>query len=498
MRFFTLMLCLTVMSPAIGQVSPLLSTTWDQTCNYNANCPNAASGGACGKVFTGCGATAMAQVMKFWSHPSTGWGSHSYTPSGYPLQTANFGTTTYNFASMPNNLSGANAAVAQLMHHCGISVDMQYSGTSSNSSFSDLRDALKEYFRYSLTTHNEMKWAHTDSSWAELIKSELDAGRPVLFSGSSHFWVVDGYQYAPALQFHMNWGWGGTYNGWYALNDLTPGSLSFPNSSVIVGIKPALPFEMTPDTFEVSHFASTFNQYEISTEFAFTATTSDSWINIDSASGTVGYHKDNFDVTANNSYFERWGYIVITAGVTIDTIVVHQAGHPSGLDLSTDTLFYTHTGGIQGVDIYCSTSWNITPVVAWATPGSTSGSGLTNVNITVAANSGAQRTHTYSATNGTFTKTLVLVQEASPTAGMKEETIAVTLVYPNPATQRINVIGVRPGTLVVITDMIGRQVWSGIFNGTEMDISSLNPGLYTVTLNLNGFLVETRFIKTNL
>lgn len=54
----------------MSSVSPLLTTTWDQSPYYNDSCP--------GGSVTGCVATAMAQIMKYWSYPAQGVGSSSY------------------------------------------------------------------------------------------------------------------------------------------------------------------------------------------------------------------------------------------------------------------------------------------------------------------------------------------------------------------------------------------------------------------------------------
>ena len=80
-------------------VEPLVETTWNQNYPYNMLCPEDELGNG-GHVYAGCVATAMAQVMRYWNHPVNGYNSHTYTPYGYPTQTANFSETTYNFEKM--------------------------------------------------------------------------------------------------------------------------------------------------------------------------------------------------------------------------------------------------------------------------------------------------------------------------------------------------------------------------------------------------------------
>ena len=215
-------------------VNPLLSTAWDQGNPYNAQCP----GSSFNRAPTGCVATAIAQVMKYWSYPSKGMGSHSYTCSYYPNQTlsANFGATTYNWSSMPNSVYSSNNAVATLMFHCGVATEMEYTPDGSGAqmlayyNYADdysAETALKKYFGYSCHLHGERKVAYTDDEWIAMLKADLDAGRPIPYSGfdtdnSGHAFVCDGYN--NNNQFHFNWGWSGSYDGYFSINALTPGS----------------------------------------------------------------------------------------------------------------------------------------------------------------------------------------------------------------------------------------------------------------------------------
>ncbi len=105
-------------------VNPLLTTIWNQSPYYNDMCPYNYFYDE--RTVTGCVATAMAQIMKYWSYPSQGIGYHSYYVFPYGTQYANFSTTTYNWSEMPNNVTNTNNAVATIMYHCGVSVEMDY------------------------------------------------------------------------------------------------------------------------------------------------------------------------------------------------------------------------------------------------------------------------------------------------------------------------------------------------------------------------------------
>ena len=232
----------------MAAVSPLLSTTWDQSPYYNAQCP--------GGSVSGCVATAMAQIMKYWNYPPQGTGFHSYNEDNYGTLSANFGGTTYNWSSMPNNVSSANSAVATLMYHCGVSVDMDYSPEGSGayviSSGSPVTHcseyAFKTYFGYESSLQGIDREDYSDSQWIQTIKQELDAGRPVEYAGfgtgGGHAFVCDGYDNND--YFHFNWGWSGYYDGYFHIDALNPsgtgtgGGTGGFNSGhqAVIGIKP--------------------------------------------------------------------------------------------------------------------------------------------------------------------------------------------------------------------------------------------------------------------
>ena len=222
--------------PSRDAVSPLLSTQWDQDSPYNNLCPNGSP--------TGCAATAMAQVMKYHNWPTTGTGSHSYTSNyqgyNYGTQSANFGNTTYQWSNMLNTYgysasSAARTAVATLMYHCGVSIEMGYTPDGSGAYIADYGDhspcvelALKTYFGYSSSLTSKWKDNYNNTQWSNLVKNELNNNRPLVYSGydddenpqSGHAFVCDGYN--ASGNFHFNWGWSGYGDGYFALNSLTP------------------------------------------------------------------------------------------------------------------------------------------------------------------------------------------------------------------------------------------------------------------------------------
>ena len=236
-------------------VGPLVQTKWGQSSPYNNLCPYDYNAGQ--RAVTGCVATAMAQIMKYWGYPIVGNGSHSYTHSEYGTLSANFANTTYQWSSMPNTLTSSSSsvekeAVATLMYHCGVSVDMNYdisaNGGSSaftylsdyyiQSGYIDARTALNSYFRY--TAEGYERSDYTATSWISLLKNELNNARPILYSGSGndggHAFVCDGYN--DNDQFHFNWGWNGQGDGYFLTNALNVGNYNFNSSQDIVTLNP--------------------------------------------------------------------------------------------------------------------------------------------------------------------------------------------------------------------------------------------------------------------
>ena len=273
---------------ASAVVGPLIQTTWDQDAPYYNFCP----GTGYNKAYTGCVATAMAQVMKYWEWPKKGTGSHSYRPldvnepydfwenPNYSTRykdtlSANFENTTYDWENMKNSYSGyttlaQRTAVATLMYHCGVATEMMYGNDADGGSgtftlnynewdtHDNAQNAFYRYFKYKKPTgymrdgyryggHTYYKkWS--DDDWTAMVKEELDQQRPIMYGGASdeggHSFICDGYD--SNNKFHFNWGWSGDGDGYFTLSNLNPGSggagggnYSFSeDQDVLIGIEP--------------------------------------------------------------------------------------------------------------------------------------------------------------------------------------------------------------------------------------------------------------------
>jgi PKD repeat protein len=247
-------------SSAIG---PLLRTTWDQDPNYNDYCPY--NPRDVQRAVTGCTATAMAQVMKFWNYPNQGTGSFSY--DCYSSDSYHYGTLSANFnhgytwSNMPYFSSDSD--VARLMSDAGISVGMSYGdiaeGGSGGSVLQDeawgnggacAQKSYKTYFYYNPNTIQGIHASdYTSDQWFATLKAEIDAGRVVQYEGydanqGGHTWVMDGYDANEMM--HMNWGWSGYDNGYYAETALNAGGYSFNDGEgALIGIQPLYPYSVS-------------------------------------------------------------------------------------------------------------------------------------------------------------------------------------------------------------------------------------------------------------
>ncbi|HOZ30567.1 MAG TPA: C10 family peptidase [Bacteroidales bacterium] len=204
-------------------VSEMLTTKWNQNYPYNYYCPFHPLGPG-ERVYAGCVATAMAQIMKFWNYPETGRGTHDYFWGDY--YTIDFGATTYHWDSMTNSINTLSRnSIAELIFHCAVSVDMDFSPDGSGSSITNAFFALKQNFRYRAGVYELDKSDVEDDVWKFTLREDLDKGHPILYrgtddNGSGHAFVCDGYQ--DTSFFHFNWGWSGAGNGYYYLDDINP------------------------------------------------------------------------------------------------------------------------------------------------------------------------------------------------------------------------------------------------------------------------------------
>lgn len=213
----------------LQKVDPLLNTKWGQGCGYNsllADCTQNQGYYSCGKVWVGCVATAMAQIMKYQEHPNS-----------------------YDWNDMPN--TQATNETANLMKDIGVAVKMDWSCEGAGAYMFNAEKSLINEFNYPYATLMDFDMS------ALVMELEHDKD-PVILSGGNHAWVCSGYRrwnvitiHNPGTKFeyrtydfkqsflYMNWGWDGAQDGWFLVNDFTPSDNNFnSHRKMIINIEP--------------------------------------------------------------------------------------------------------------------------------------------------------------------------------------------------------------------------------------------------------------------
>ena len=241
-------------------IPAMLSTKWGQSKSndsnsydpyaYNAFSP---SGAYCTKCYAGCSAVAMAQIVKYWAYP----------------QEIPYNCTNYNFNMMPNelicsgnsNYESQKLAVAGFIHDCGVAMDMDYCSDHSATAAPESCSSSTYYLNQILNAFksfgypnaiNEYESAYSNhAEWVDKVSLELFYGRPIFYAAkrydsihnklAGHAFVCDGYYRDDNNNhlFHINWGWNGNPDTWFALDNLNPSVTYNLNHHGIFNIYPA-------------------------------------------------------------------------------------------------------------------------------------------------------------------------------------------------------------------------------------------------------------------
>ena len=456
---------------------------------------------------TGCVATAMAQIMKYWNYPIMGTGSNSYATKEYGTLKANFSNTAYDWSDMPDILNNSYStkqinAVATLMYHCGISINTDYgpdgsSGMvfSSDSPYS-AENAYKSYFGYGSSMNGITKsTGYTDASWESTIKNELDNGRPVEYvdyeaSGDGHSWVCDGYN--DFDYFHMNWGWGGSCNGFYELSSLNTSYADFSSTqeAALIGIQ--------PNCADLLHTG-------IWTVSGDKRSTIDTVFSTIDAIVTCPYTVAKMSSPgANDTHVTLNGKLIYggdMAGLT-NVIITYQSDQPITISLPQRIL---KDAGESYQASLAATGYNVVSVnipidsfiqPAWSTHKNIplQMDSVYSIDITPNVNASA------SAVNGTIViNELLLYDVKNNTFNDTKATNDNIVVYPNPTSGYImfKTLASVSLTNLKIYNMLGKIVYSNnINNFSDIDISGFPKGLYMVKLQTdNGTVVKKIMIE---
>jgi hypothetical protein len=364
-RFWASLLDGSYEPPQGAQVNPLISTTWGQSPYYNNYCPED-NGNNTGHALTGCVATATGQVMKYWNYPKHGIGSHSYTHPTYGTLAADFGSATYSWSDMPNALSNLSTnveknAVATLLYHIGVSVEMDYGPTGSGSltyrgsiAYASAFNSLVRYFGYKSTIRSigKVEDSLSDAEWIAALKPELDAHRPMLYSASDanaggHAFICDGYN--ASSQFHFNWGWRGSCDGYYAVSAMNPqsGNTTYQftqRQRAVLGIEPdSTVLHVSEVSVNAASAGESTALYVMagSSSSRWSAVCNQSWVTLSASNGSGSYAVSPLTLTfaPNTTGVTRNAILTVTQSGTTDTVYLRQESTEG-----SDTVGYDEDG----------------------------------------------------------------------------------------------------------------------------------------------------------
>ena len=337
-------------------VDPLLSCNWDQEAPYYNEC---SFGGY--QCLTGCPATSAAMVFYYWKYPTdpvpalpgysstieySYWGSMDYNHSALP-------SVTFDWDNMRDSYSGSytqaqGAAVAQLMHYVGHAERMIYGVNGSGISVDSVQNIVDAFILFGYDPEstrmlkkvesmddygNEGAQIYTDAQWAAILQEEMLAERPVVFcavstSGGGHAFNVDGYNSA-SNKYHVNFGWSGSGNDWFALNAFSGSGYTFNvYQQMVIGIQPpatgpgikATPSKLGLEAL-VDHSVSktfTVKGNEITGDITLTLNDASGYFSIDATSVAASDYAEGKTITVT--------YAPLTSGTHDATITLSNAG----------------------------------------------------------------------------------------------------------------------------------------------------------------------------
>jgi len=218
-----------------------LETNWSQNSPYKDMCPMDTVTGS--RSIAGCPSVAMAMIVHY--HATTNnvffdngddyyhnyasrkyWIDDDYVAIDFPSFPM---LNTYLDSLDAHYLSGStitNTDISALVFACGVACKQVY--TSSAAGTFGVSQALTAYYKFNFNNIDILYSGDTTihSRLMANMKDSLPAHLALVDSNHTmgHNIVVDGYD-SNGL-FHMNFGWGGTSNGWYVLPSGIPYNLT--------------------------------------------------------------------------------------------------------------------------------------------------------------------------------------------------------------------------------------------------------------------------------
>lgn len=212
-------------------VAPLLPMVRHQQAPYNGACPyytyddGTVSDERC---MVGCVATALEEILTYYQREIVlqdtlhGWQTAHYEIADVLPGTKVDTRLILNDYDTESATPEALDAVARLSLYCGMAAQMNWRISESGANVYRLEGPLKRAFGYGFV-HYADSYKYAPTEWVKMIVQEVRAGRPVLYAGytqfiQGHAFVIDGIDSEGF--FHVNWGYGGAYDGYFRLDVL--------------------------------------------------------------------------------------------------------------------------------------------------------------------------------------------------------------------------------------------------------------------------------------
>jgi PKD repeat protein len=462
----------------------LMKSTYDQESPYWDDCPGTGSN----KAVTGCVATTMTQIMRFWQYPATGQGSSSYNAGGsYGTLKAKY-NHPYGWAAMAlNSPPSTDTTLARAMSDAGISVEMSYSPSGSGAyvitgenpydgACAEL--SYSKYFKYSTKIMHGIYPGSNATTWQDTLEHELDCGRPIQYEGNDpkeggHTWVCDGYD--STNNFHMNWGWSGMDDGWYALNNLNPNTLNFSQYiGALVGIMPPAVTAAPVAHFTASSTKACTNNLVQYFDTSTNQPTSWSWTFTGGIPATSTQQNPSVSYKTAGMYAVK---LVVTNSIGADSISTTNY-------ITVNAAPVTPTITRSGDTLICNPS-NCSSYV-W-TKGNVVIAGATAYKLLMTAN-GVYRVTAYDDTTGCSSSSGSIVESA---VGINEISLTNDVkVYPNPTQGHLQVVFNTPAAgeyTISVTNVLGQSIYTNTIHiageyTENIDLSSCTKGMYFISI----------------
>ncbi len=493
----------------------LLDCNWDQEAPYWGQCKFTYNNKSY-QCLTGCPATSASMVMYFWKYPTAATPQvPAYTMTlndSYSVNVAALPSVTFDWNNMKNSYSSSYTtaqgnAVATLMRYVGQAEKMAYGTDGSGISVYDAQNVVDmfELFGYDASTTrlvlktnlNTGATLYSDSQWASMIQTEMNAGRPIVFmavssSAGGHAFNVDGYN-SSTNKYHCNFGWSGEGNAWCSLNSFgySSGWYSYnfnQYQQMVIGIQPGSGTTTTP-VLTVNPTSLSFTGCSTGETYTKTFT-----VNGTDLRGDVNISSSNTSFTVSPSTLtaaqaQAGATITVTykptySGTQNGTITVASSGAESKtvsvsgtatttpkITVNPTSLSMSTTVGTPVTQTFTVTGTNLTGTVYLSCSGT--GFSIDKNNITrTAAGQGATVTVTYNPTTaGNHTGTVTLTSSGAETA---------TVQLNGTAAQPACAITVNP-TSLTFNNVVGETA-TKTFTVTGTNLT----GRLTLTLNDGG------------